>query len=84
LKQSEIPGKPTIEKAIIACPSSLVKNWGNELEKWLGPGRVRPYSCDNKGSKEQTTKDMINFATAKGRNISNPGIANLNSFNRFV
>lgn len=31
LKQSPYSGKPTIEKCIIACPSSLVKNWGNEL-----------------------------------------------------
>lgn len=31
LRQSPKAGKPTIEKAIIACPSSLVKNWGNEL-----------------------------------------------------
>ncbi len=25
--------KPSIEKCIIACPSSLVKNWANELGK---------------------------------------------------
>jgi len=31
LKQSPIPGKGTIEKAIIACPTSLVGNWANEL-----------------------------------------------------
>lgn len=31
LKQSPRAGKPTIEKCIIACPSSLVKNWANEL-----------------------------------------------------
>ena len=31
LKQSPHAGKGTIEKCIIACPSSLVKNWGNEL-----------------------------------------------------
>jgi DNA repair and recombination RAD54-like protein len=74
LRQSEIPGKPTIEKAIIACPSSLVKNWANELEKWLGQGRVRPYSCDNKGTKEQTNKDICQFVAAKGRGVVNPGI----------
>lgn len=26
-------GKPTIDKAIIVCPSSLVKNWNNEIGK---------------------------------------------------
>ena len=31
LKQSPHARKPTIEKCIIACPSSLVKNWANEL-----------------------------------------------------
>jgi DNA repair and recombination RAD54-like protein len=31
LKQSPHAGKPSIEKCIIACPSSLVKNWANEL-----------------------------------------------------
>jgi DNA repair and recombination RAD54-like protein len=31
IKQSPHAGKPTIEKCIIACPSSLVKNWANEL-----------------------------------------------------
>lgn len=25
--------KPTIEKAIIVCPSSLVRNWSNEIDK---------------------------------------------------
>lgn len=25
--------KPSIEKVIIVCPSSLVKNWSNEIEK---------------------------------------------------
>jgi DNA repair and recombination RAD54-like protein len=31
LKQSPDAGKPTIEKCVIACPSSLVRNWANEL-----------------------------------------------------
>ncbi|KAJ8972646.1 hypothetical protein NQ317_008232 [Molorchus minor] len=28
-------GKPTIDKGIIVCPSSLVKNWSNEIHKAL-------------------------------------------------
>ncbi|KND02005.1 uncharacterized protein SPPG_02511 [Spizellomyces punctatus DAOM BR117] len=72
LKQSPEPGKPTIEKAVIACPSSLVKNWANELKKWLGPDRIRPYACDNKGTKEQTEKDMRKFVSDKGRAIVQP------------
>lgn len=31
LKQSPESGKPTIQKCVIACPSSLVRNWANEL-----------------------------------------------------
>lgn len=31
VKQSPHASRPTIEKCIIACPSSLVKNWANEL-----------------------------------------------------
>ena len=34
LKQSPEPGKPTIQKCVIACPSSLVRNWANELGRW--------------------------------------------------
>jgi DNA repair and recombination RAD54-like protein len=33
LQQSEAIGKPTINKAIVTCPSSLVKNWANEFGK---------------------------------------------------
>ena len=61
-------------QAIIACPSSLVKNWANELIKWLGGDKVRPYACDNKGTKEQTTKDLEQFVASKGRSVVHPGI----------
>jgi len=33
LKQSPDAGKSTIQKCVIACPSSLVRNWANELGK---------------------------------------------------
>lgn len=46
LKQSPRAGKPTIEKCIIACPSSLVRNWANELgESRSGKGSARCLMC---------------------------------------
>jgi DNA repair and recombination RAD54-like protein len=33
LQQSEESGKSTINKAIITCPSSLVRNWEKEFGK---------------------------------------------------
>ena len=57
---------------MIACPSSLVKNWANELIKWLGPNSIRPFACDNKGSKEQTEREMKKFVADKGRSIVQP------------
>ncbi|KAI9342890.1 P-loop containing nucleoside triphosphate hydrolase protein [Obelidium mucronatum] len=72
LRQSPDPGKPTIEKAIIVCPSSLVKNWSNELNKWLGANRINSLACDNKGGREQSSKDLEQFVAAKGRSITQP------------
>ena len=28
-------GEPIARKAVVACPASLVGNWGKEVEKWL-------------------------------------------------
>jgi hypothetical protein len=33
LKQSPEAGKTTVQKCVIACPSTLVRNWANELGK---------------------------------------------------
>jgi len=60
LKQG-INAKPTIDNAIIVCPSSLVKNWFNELKKWLGT-RVHSMPIDGGGKDEIEPKlrDFIN------------------------
>ena len=42
LKQGPIAGKPAVRKAVIACPASLVGNWGGEIKKWLGDVRCEP------------------------------------------
>lgn len=51
--------KPTIVKAIIVCPSSLVKNWFNEIHKWLGQ-RVNALPMDG-GSKAEIELKLKNF-----------------------
>ncbi|KAJ3102730.1 DNA-dependent ATPase protein rad54 [Phlyctochytrium planicorne] len=50
----------------------LVKNWANELVKWLGADRIKPLSCDNKGSKQETTHELEQFVSAKGRSVVHP------------
>ncbi|KAM0750014.1 hypothetical protein T439DRAFT_44310 [Meredithblackwellia eburnea MCA 4105] len=39
--QGAPPG--VIQKALIVCPVTLVKNWKSEIHKWLGKDRMRVY-----------------------------------------
>jgi len=72
LKQSPEAGKGTIQKCVVACPSSLVKNWANELTKWLGPDAITPFAVDGKASKEELTIQMRQWASATGRAVTRP------------
>lgn len=87
LKQSPDPGKTTIQKCIIACPSSLVRNWANELSrytsplarfrlidlvKWLGPDAVTPFAVDGKASKSELTTQLKQWSVASGRAVIRP------------
>ncbi|RKU41186.1 DNA-dependent ATPase protein rad54 [Coniochaeta pulveracea] len=74
LKQSPEPGKPTIRKAIVACPSTLVRNWANELTKWLGADAINPFAIDGKASKEELTRQLRQWAIASGRAVTRPVI----------
>jgi DNA repair and recombination RAD54-like protein len=74
LKQSPEAGKPTIQKAVIACPSSLVRNWANELVKWLGTDAIVPFAIDGKASKEELTQQLRQWAIASGRAVTRPVI----------
>ncbi|XP_059612312.1 DNA repair and recombination protein RAD54-like [Phlebotomus argentipes] len=62
--------KPTISKAIIVCPSSLVKNWYKEFGKWLG-SRVNCHAVDN-NSKEETIKNLEQFMANKAVRSGTP------------
>ncbi|QSS63357.1 DNA repair and recombination protein RAD54 [Histoplasma capsulatum] len=72
LKQSPEAGKTTIQKCIIACPSTLVKNWANEFVKWLGEGAVTPFVVDGKASKVELTSQLRQWAVSSGRSIVRP------------
>lgn len=72
LKQSPHANKPTIEKCIIACPSSLVKNWANELVKWLGKDTISALAIDGKGGKAEMLERVARWVAAGGRNVSQP------------
>ncbi|KAK7866450.1 hypothetical protein R5R35_008972 [Gryllus longicercus] len=62
--------KPMIDKAIVVAPSSLVKNWYNEIYKWLG-GRVNPLAIDS-GSKDQIDANLRGFMQTYSSRPVNP------------
>ncbi|XP_023329719.1 DNA repair and recombination protein RAD54-like [Eurytemora carolleeae] len=69
LKQSP-QCKPLIDKVIVVCPSSLVKNWFNEIQKWL-PNRISPLAIDS-GTKAEIDKNLTGFMNTYGRRPANP------------
>jgi len=48
-------GRPTIKKAMIVTPSSLVRNWKREIKKWLGFERLSPLILKSVKKCEQTS-----------------------------
>lgn len=53
--------EPLIENVILAVPSSLVRNWANEIKKWLGL-KLTPLVIDN-GTKDEIDKNIGYFMT---------------------
>lgn len=47
-----------IDKTVIVTPSSLVKNWYNEINKWLA-GKVNSITIDS-GSKDEIDRNLGN------------------------
>ncbi|XP_073974133.1 DNA repair and recombination protein RAD54-like okr isoform X2 [Rhodnius prolixus] len=70
LRQSP-EAKPTIDKAIIVAPSSLVKNWANEINKWLS-GRINTVAIEGGGT-QLVEEQVRNFMTSpSGRRNTHP------------
>lgn len=73
LKQSPEGGRGSIEKAVVVCPSSLVNNWANELDKWLGKGALRALVADGKSVKSsELLQALKSWAHAEGRMVTQP------------
>ncbi|KAK7054769.1 DNA-dependent ATPase protein rad54 [Paramarasmius palmivorus] len=64
IKQSPHPGKPTIEKCIIACPSSLTNG--------LGKDAINALAVDGKGGKAELITKVTQWVAATGRNVIQP------------
>ncbi|XP_014674422.1 PREDICTED: DNA repair and recombination protein RAD54-like, partial [Priapulus caudatus] len=62
--------KPTIDKAVIVSPSSLVKNWSNEITKWLG-SRILSLPIDS-GTKDEIDTKLERFLAQQGRRSPTP------------
>ncbi|KAJ1169832.1 hypothetical protein NDU88_001720 [Pleurodeles waltl] len=69
LRQSP-DAKPEIEKAVVVSPSSLVRNWYNEVGKWLG-GRIEPLAIDG-GSKDEIDRKLVGFMNQHGTRVPSP------------
>uniref|UniRef100_A0A914YIN1 DNA repair and recombination protein RAD54-like n=1 Tax=Panagrolaimus superbus TaxID=310955 RepID=A0A914YIN1_9BILA len=63
---------PEINKAIIVCPSSLVKNWDKEIVKWLS-GRCNSRAIDS-GKKEDIIQKLTSFMDQVGTRSATPVI----------
>ncbi|CAF0955238.1 unnamed protein product [Adineta steineri] len=62
--------KPTIQKAIIVCPASLVKNWDKEVVKWLN-GRLGTLPIDS-GTRSEIETQLKNFMFTQARRSASP------------
>ena len=67
LLRQGLNGKPAVKRAIIVCPTSLVKNWSNELKKWLH-GQVDDIALAE-ASRDLVSYEIGRFLAPKGPNV---------------
>lgn len=77
LRQSPLPNKQLIDKAIVVCPASLVRNWANELVKWLGEGATNPLALDDKMSMADSVRQVRQWCATKGKQVVTPSTSSL-------
>ncbi len=61
---TESPTTSAVKKVIIACPTSLVGNWDNEIRKWIGDGKCPTFPV--KTEPQRTIKDFVQH---KGKGV---------------
>lgn len=72
LRQSLLPNKQLIDKVIVVCPASLVRNWANELVKWLGEGATNPLALDDKTNMADSVRQVRQWCSTKGKQVVTP------------
>jgi DNA repair and recombination RAD54-like protein len=63
LNQGYVKGESAVRKVIIACPTSLVGNWDNEIRKWVGD------KCNIFPVKAEPKRIIKNFITFRGKGV---------------
>ncbi|XP_055996293.1 DNA repair and recombination protein RAD54-like [Ostrea edulis] len=56
---------PLIDKVVVVTPSSLVRNWSNEVQKWLS-GKINCLAIDS-GMKSEIDRQLHQFMQLRGR-----------------